>query len=399
MLLVIVVIVGMINIVFLVPTFSEITVHENHFFFQGAAHMDTAGTTPILHRRNGTAGLVEERDDDRQHVRDLLITEAGLNITTEMEQQLPTWTQIRHVVGDAPIVLGLESCARFRTTAPPLERMVGASGMFNTGTNLLTHLLKQNCEIPERREHAGPHQSKESYGMRWQVPWGKHTPVKFRNEHSTKQATAINKDYILPVVTIRHPYSWFGSMCKNGYTAKWEHRKIKYHPDSSSPVHHNDCPKLTQHGPSSSSQNPPWNPVTVTYAEQRTDHHLSLAHLWNDWYAYYLKGGIKGIGGDDIPFVVVRMEDLVFFSKETTTLVCECAGGKIRNDQPFQHITDSAKKDSPGHDKSTGLFEAWSVNAKPNLKERYGFEEHDYDAARVALDEGLMERLGYHHPS
>ena len=88
-----------------------------------------------------------------------------------MEKSLPTMAQIRKVFGPKPVILGLESCSTFRDTVPALDRMLGASGMFNTGTNLVTHLLKQNCEIPERREQSGEHQSKESYGMRWQVPW------------------------------------------------------------------------------------------------------------------------------------------------------------------------------------------------------------------------------------
>jgi len=51
--------------------------------------------------------------------------------------------------------------------------------------------------------------------MRWQVPWGKHSPAKFKEAHSTEKAKAINKEWIMPVVTIRHPYSWMHSMCKN----------------------------------------------------------------------------------------------------------------------------------------------------------------------------------------
>lgn len=323
-------------------------------------------------------------------VRDWMKDVARLELTPEQEEKLPTWSQVREVVGPGPIILGLESCSKFREIVPPLERMLGSSGMFNTGTNLVTHLLKKNCEIPERRKREGPGKSKESYGMRWQVPWGKHTPVKFRRQHSTKKAAAITKEYILPVVTIRHPYTWFGSMCKNGYTARWDHKKTPKKSDGKP----RNCPNL-KYG---NSDNSAWNPVTVTYAEERTDHHLSLAHLWNDWYSYYLDLSKRG-GGDDFPFLVVRMEDIVFYPKETIYQVCECAGGKIRDDQPFQLITDSAKKDSPGHDASTGTFEAWVKYSQPNSKEHYGFSEADYKHAMKALDEKLMKSLGYKHPS
>lgn len=327
---------------------------------------------------------------DEKSVSDWMREAAGLELTPEMEGKLPTWSQVREVVGSGPVILGLESCPRFREIVPPLERMLGASGMFNTGTNLVTHLLKKNCEIPERREKYGPNQSKESYGMRWQVPWGKHTPAKFRKLHSTKRAADIRKEFILPVVTIRHPYSWFGSMCKNSYTAKWDHQRTNKKGDGKP----KNCPHL-KYGDNPKS---PWNPVTVTYAEKREDHHLSLAHLWNDWYSYYLDLNKRG-GGDDFPFLVIRMEDIVFYPKETIYKVCECAGGKIREDQAFQLVTDSAKGDSPGHDASTGTYEAWVKYSLPNTRERYAFSEADYNHAAMALNQTLMEHLGYKHPS
>jgi hypothetical protein len=111
-------------------------------------------------------------EQGRQHILDLF-QEAGVELTPDMEESLPTWSQVQEVVGQHPYIVGLEHCARYRQIAPPLERMLGPAGMFNSGTNLVTHLLKQNCEIPERRAKMGPSQSKESYGMRWQVPWGK----------------------------------------------------------------------------------------------------------------------------------------------------------------------------------------------------------------------------------
>jgi hypothetical protein len=250
--------------------------------------------------------------------------------------------------------------------------MLGSAGMFNTGTNLVTHLLKQNCEIPERVEKYGPHQSKESYGMRWQVQWGKHTPAKFRVLHTTNKAGKLNKEYMLPIVTIRDPYSWFKSMCKNGYAAKWPHGKEPP-----------NCPKLK-------TDNDKWNAVNLRYGQERLDSHLSLAHLWNDWYRYY-------VGDADYPFVVVRMEDLVFYPKETIYQVCECAGGKIRTDKPFSYIVTSAKADSPGHDKSTGIYQAWIKYSQPPLA-MGGFSKDDYQYSMEALNETLMHSLGYEHP-
>lgn len=157
-----------------------------------------------------------------------------------MIQQLPTWEEIVNLIGPHPIVGGLDTCEAYKQSVPAVERMLGSSGMFNTGTNLVTHLLKRNCRVPERVEKYGEGASKEAYGMRWQVgfdlcsgriattiiqpsispsrnqvPWGKHSPAKYKQEHATKQAQAINKEWIMPVVTMRHPYSWMHSMCKN----------------------------------------------------------------------------------------------------------------------------------------------------------------------------------------
>jgi hypothetical protein len=364
-----------------------------------------------LHNISSNAKNKEQNGatNDRQHILDIF-QEAEVNLTTEMVDALPTWSQVQQVVGTHPYLLNLESCQRYRDKVPPIERMLGSAGMFNTGTNLVTHLLKQNCEIPERREKYGQKQSKESYGMRWQVPWGKlaymivvvlfiylicsdhyantmlgfivfirspsgkHTPAKFRKQHAAEKATAINKEYILPVVTIRNPYSWFKSMCKTSYAAHWNHGKQTNCPYLKDPDMGND-----------------WNPVNVRYGPDREDSHLSLGHMWNDWYRYYLDDD------GNYPFVVVRMEDLVFYPKETITQVCECAGGKIRTDQTFKYIVDSAKADSPGHDKTTGIYQAWIKYSQPPLP-MGGLSEQDYQSAQEALNQTLMELVGYHHP-
>jgi len=121
---------------------------------------------------NGVSFPNLSEDEGRQYILDIF-KEAEVELTPAMEAQLPTWTQVQEVVGTHPYIMGLEHCMEYQKSVPPLERMLGPAGMFNSGTNLLTHLLKRNCEIPERRQAAGPNASKESYGMRWQVPWGK----------------------------------------------------------------------------------------------------------------------------------------------------------------------------------------------------------------------------------
>mmetsp|Transcript_59017 Transcript_59017/g.144395 ORF Transcript_59017/g.144395 Transcript_59017/m.144395 type:complete len:453 (-) Transcript_59017:608-1966(-) len=440
LLLIITIVAVGINVVFLMIPLHDIPVHENHYFFSNQGHRYTAAaagtknkdvkrvrkrTVTAEGRRKGTTTAAEDdhpptsqpppprqqqdpltssssssavvsfpdlSDEEGEQYILGIFKEANVELTPEMKDELPSWSQVKEVVGPHPYILGLDRCEGFRRNVPPIERMLGSSGMFNTGTNLITHLLKQNCEIPERREQYGPHQSKESYGMRWQVPWGKHTPVKFRLEHATQKASAINKEWILPVVTVRHPYTWFKSMCKNSYSAKWSHRGKKGGTDGCPNIRANTKGDIRYNRDQGRDdvQIGDYNPVVVKYADERTDNHENIAALWNDWYGYYLK--------EDIPYVMIRMEDMVFYPKETTKAVCECAGGEIRKDKDaFTFIVDSAKADSPGHDKSTGIFAAW-VKYSKRFEPMFGFSQQDYDDAKSILNQDLMSSLGYHHP-
>ena len=248
-----------------------------------------------------------------------MLQQAGIDDATiqQYHSQLPTDAQISNLYGTQPVIYNLESCPTFRQTVPPEQRMLGPAGLFSTGTNLLTHLLKQNCEIPQRRARYGPDATKEELGMRWQVPWGKHTPAHYRQAHATQKASAINKHDVLPVATIRNPYTWMQSICKNPYTARWKHART--------------CPNLK------ASDNEEWNPVSVKYGAG-VDSYQSLVHLWNDWYNEYYKQ-------ESFPFLMIRMEDLVFHTQATIEQVCECAGGQLHSS--FKYITKSAKADSP----------------------------------------------------
>ena len=83
---------------------------------------------------------------------------------------------------------------------------------------MVTKLLKMNCVIPEQYEKYkdDPKATKEQFGIMWQCPWGKHTPVRFKYNHTVPIGgnDKKNKDYCLPVVTVRDPYHWMKSMCK-----------------------------------------------------------------------------------------------------------------------------------------------------------------------------------------
>ena len=129
---------------------------------------------------------------------------AGVELDDESIKLLPTWSQIQAIIGDEPVIYGLDRCEEYRNNIPPLRRMLGAAGMFNSGTNLATRLMKDNCAIPERQNEAirlydQRHITKEMLGIRWQVPWGKHTPVNFKYIHSAPKNENITKDDVLPI--------------------------------------------------------------------------------------------------------------------------------------------------------------------------------------------------------
>jgi hypothetical protein len=338
------------------------------------------------HRDNLVATMSKATPLSLQEGRERIIAifaDAGVVLDNATLQSLPTWDDIVHNIGDAPRIYGLQHCERYRASIPPVQRNVACCGMFNSGTNLVMRLLKENCKIPERIDYYGWNGTFEAWGMgpadahgmRWQVPWGKHTAAKYRNDHTTKRAAQIVKETVLPVVTIRHPYVWMKSMCKNSYTAKWPRGKRG-----------NLCPHLVWDATSMTPTN-----LTVQYGNYE-DVFDSLAHLWNGWYHQYWKEA-------DYPFLLVRFEDLIFHAKNVTTQICHCAGGTIRTDRPFFYIVESAKA-GPGHGRKedrTGMIQAW-IRYGNALPVRGGFGKLDYKAARKFLDRELMDTFGYQHP-
>jgi hypothetical protein len=221
-----------------------------------------------------------------------MLEEAGVKVTEAMVTKLPTWKQITELYGSHPRLFNEESCAVYRAKVPPERRMIGPAGMFSTGTNLLTTLLKNNCKIPERVQLYGVNATREQHGMRWQVPWGKHTQQQYRDQHATEKAKDIIKNDLLPVVTIRHPYFWMQSMCKNPYTAKWPHQGTT------------NCPHLVKSGGDGNATTKNWNNVTVKYGAG-TENYQSLAHLYNDWYHGYTQHA-------KYPWLMIRMEGKTF---------------------------------------------------------------------------------------
>ena len=302
--------------------------------------------------------------------------DAGLDLDNATLQLLPSWSDIVQNIGSAPRIYGLDQCERYRAKVPARERFIAGAAMFHSGSNILAQLLGENCKIPERVEYYGWNETLSkwhmdptvAHGMLWQVPWGKHNPARMRLSYTIDKFFEKKKKSVLPIVSIRHPYTWMAGMCWKSYGAKWPHPAT--------------CPHLVESADS-------MKPINVRIANDTYD---SLAHLWNDWYHQYWKEA-------KYPFLMVRNEDLIFHAETVTTQVCHCAGGAIRSDRPFSHYVESAKDllSEVVRKDLADMAGAWITYGREHPV-RGGFDKRDYLAARLFLDSELMQTFGYKHP-
>ena len=300
-----------------------------------------------------------------------LITDAGIEFDpvedADLLKELPTWSEVVEIYGPEPVFYGMTegNCERFREHSARSEHFLGTAGTFNSGTNLLSELLIKNCANMDRMKKHGS----ASRGIRWQVPWGKHTPpgdAEYRNTHKTKKDKLIDANEIMPMVTIRDPLIWMKSMCRHKYASRWE----GFHE-----IDH--CPNFLRRDLE----------TKVMYSGfNRT--HDSLLYLWNDYYNEY-----KGI---DIPFLLVRFEDLLFHPEETVTRVCECAGGVRSSSRGFRYVVDTAKKGVAAHGKQrTGYVDALVKYGTKSKRYKGWDSAADLEYARDHIDTALLEGMQY----
>ena len=340
-----------------------------------------------------------QRVDDKGPILEIL-TQAGMEIEDENDldqetlDKLPTWTQIQNLYGPKPIIHGLEKCDAFRNAVEPRTRFFGIAGTFNTGTNLVADLLKFNCQITERMEIYG----EESKGVRWQVPWGKHMMARYReSDHTTTTDKDVPKDHILPIISIRDPFSWMQSMCRHTYAAHWPHNKHHCPDLIATEADISIMPKLNKlYGNDDQGDLEKLIPVDIKYNHELTVHHLSLAHYYSEWYNDYLKA--------DYPRIMLRFEDMLFYGEEVTRTVCQCGGGvPVPNNGRsgrFAHISESAKKGANAHgakSQRTNLVGAL-IRYGSFANRTDSMTADDLAAARRHLDPKLMEAFGYRHP-
>eukprot|EP00339_Tiarina_fusa_P009341 CAMPEP_0117079928 /NCGR_PEP_ID=MMETSP0472-20121206/56412_1 /TAXON_ID=693140 ORGANISM="Tiarina fusus, Strain LIS" /NCGR_SAMPLE_ID=MMETSP0472 /ASSEMBLY_ACC=CAM_ASM_000603 /LENGTH=469 /DNA_ID=CAMNT_0004807395 /DNA_START=40 /DNA_END=1449 /DNA_ORIENTATION=+ len=300
-----------------------------------------------------------------------LLTRAGVTIDKEQDKDLiddlPTWSEVVGMYGPNPVVYGLDQCEAFQHQSDPALHFLGVAGTFNTGTNLLAELLIANCHMQARMDKFGS----QNRGIRWQVPWGKHTPPgdeDFRQSHKTDKDKSVDANNILAAATIRDPLVWLGSMCRHAYAANWDHGEDDRCPDFS-------LPDLK---------------TTVKYAAFEKEHE-SILHLWNAYYLEYQEA--------TFPRLLVRYEDLIFHPEEVTRTVCECAGGSMRKDGSFKYIVDSAKKGDGAHGKTrTGYADALVKYGSEERRYQIYHHASDLEYIRDNVDAKLMQVMNYPYP-
>ncbi|KAL9184105.1 hypothetical protein ACHAXT_002191 [Thalassiosira profunda] len=306
-----------------------------------------------------------------------ILTSAGVeadeDFIADYAEQLPTWDDVVALYGEKPIIYGLETCEPYRESVPPEDRMVGPAGIFNTGTNLLFQLVKENCDIKEA-QHSTTHKEPKRNGVRWQAPWGKHNPPSnHRGKNVAKMWGAdIIQENFFPVVTIKDPYGWMGSMCRHHYSAFWDHGD-----------NGQNCPNLVSKKVAGDAP----TEVVTRFAKGWVTYE-SLIDMWNKWYLEYEE--------QQFPLLRVRFEDLLFHGKEVTKTICECVGGVSK--KRFKYIEESAKENGmPIHKGANGLVKALLQYGSAE-KRLAGFTDRDRIYASRALSAELMQRFGYAAP-
>ena len=332
-------------------------------------------------------------DDDLKPILKILC-QAGYNISkdsTEIDRSvLPKWSDIMEGYGP-PTIVGLDTCQKFRDTIPANVRHMAPAGMFNSGTNLLHFLIQKNCNF----RGLGPGRM----SMRQSVPWGKHRLFSTRANHTADHPMyqGLKHHDTLAVVVIRDPYTWLQSMCRQPYSAQYRHSK-------------KTCPNLVPYP--SDLANTKYTPVNVKYETGYRVAYDSMAHLWNEWYGDYIEFEEEedttattgasihttNMKTPDTPFLVLRMEDLIFHADTVLPQMCECVGGKLRGSR-VQQITEIANRNA-GIDRSSGKNSGLLrsiVNYGNITRRRDGYPAFQLVAAKEILDSRLMNVMGYRY--
>mmetsp|Transcript_15499 Transcript_15499/g.28863 ORF Transcript_15499/g.28863 Transcript_15499/m.28863 type:complete len:449 (+) Transcript_15499:273-1619(+) len=312
--------------------------------------------------------------DVNQTVQVLLTMGVEVSELKEHLEEVPKWSQILENYGgkDEPVIVGLQHCKEYRRRTKLRDISIGPAGMFSTGTNLLNRLLKENCENPDKTKYGRKNPLKFNLH---QVPWGKHNPAEARGAYMVEYMREYveNPMAVLPIVSIRHPYTWMSSMCRHGYGTQWTHNTQLCHKTLGlrSPV------REVPYGAKSNGTH--FIPNNYT----------SLAHMYMEWYSsYFYEQQYKRL--------MIRFEDLVFRPKEVVTRVCECVGGTIRSWKgkgKFVYKTKVSNK-GPGHGQRSDLLTAFTKYGQPLDSFYAQYDAKDREITKKAFHGDEVDKTG-----
>jgi hypothetical protein len=244
-----------------------------------------------------------------------VLLRAGTDMDETIVKDLPTWESVTNMYGSEPVILGLETCQAFRSNVDLANRWIATGGMQNSGTNLMAELLGRNCYLPFREDDKESDKKENDPwyldGMLWQLPWGKHNPESWRLHHMSLSGGNLvpDQNQALPVIVVKDPYSWMGSMCRQEYVMRWSHTQAH-------------CPNLVATTPEELKMIETFGPehsIPVLMWYQKDKPFDSLAHVWNDWYGEYhdaVSTPSKSTSASkQYPPIMARYEDLLFHAE------------------------------------------------------------------------------------
>ena len=119
---------------------------------------------------------------------------------------------------------------------------------------------------------------------------------------------------VLPVVTVKDPFTWFPSICRHPYAVRLSSKQ------------RTKCPR------------PLDAPVSVAYQKSQVLYYESLVDLWSRWHGEYYEA--------KWPRLLVRFEDLLFEPRAVAGAVCDCLGGALCGNQPVRRRVDGVEDDA-----------------------------------------------------
>eukprot|EP01084_Bolivina_argentea_P123555 218957_1 len=294
-------------------------------------------------------------------------------------------------------------------------------GLYDTGTNALFSLLFQNCYGLKLSFDVFKHINYSYYthirnetltnknkNMTYfkTVSWGKykHDMIKSQNNlHSKDNKTIEEYIHSLHVILIKDPLTWFKSICKMSYGIyflrhnwNWKNRNIECLKSFYSTHFNNTNSILLFHKNVFLSIIDLWNayysswlnaPFTINeqgnylynlYGVETTKQLIELFNRNDSFILKNYQNPMRYIPQSDVPHVVIRFEDLLFFPDIIGSKLCECVGGVWNKE--FVVLNYSSKT----HGKSRNRSEALKV---------YGNKMYRYDKYTQTALEFFKTRL------